>query len=192
MSDSAAPRVSAARIVAGVMAGRSLSELVLRGLDGLPPRDRALAQELAYGTVRWYPRLSALLKRLLTKPLKAREREVEALLLVGLYQLLILEMPPHAAVGETVAAVRLLKKDWARGLTNAVLRSAGREREALLEKVSGDESATTAHPVWLLQRLRADWPQQWPAVVEANNARPPMTLRVNGQKTTRERYLAAL
>ncbi|SCZ64489.1 16S rRNA (cytosine(967)-C(5))-methyltransferase RsmB [Thiohalomonas denitrificans] len=192
MSDGAAPRVSAARIVAGVLAGHSLSDLVLRGLDGLPPRDRGLAQELAYGTVRWHPRLNAILKQLLSRPLKAREREVEALLLVGLYQLLILEMPPHAAVGETVAAVGALKKEWARGLTNAVLRRAGREHQALLEKVDGDESAATAHPAWLLQRLQADWPQQWPAVVEANNARPPMTLRVNGQKTTREAYLEAL
>ncbi len=192
MAKGASPRVSAARMVAGVLGGRSLSELALRGLDGLAPRDRALAQELAYGTVRWQPRLAAVLKQLLSKPLKAKEREVEALLLVGLYQLLFLDIPPHAAVGETVAAVRPLKKEWARGLINAVLRRAGREGQALLESISGDESATSAHPAWLVQRLRTDWPQRWQAVVEANNARPPMTLRVNARHSTREAYLEAL
>jgi 16S rRNA (cytosine967-C5)-methyltransferase len=44
----------------------------------------------------------------------------------------------------------------------------------------------------LLQDVRADWPDDWPAICAANNARPPMTLRVNRQKTTRADYLATL
>lgn len=193
MANGAAPRAIAARTVAAVLAGRSLSDPeTTRRLESLPDRDRPLAQELAYGTVRWQPKLQRMAEGLLDKPLKAKEREVEALILVGLYQLLYLDVPAHAAVAETVAAVRPLRKEWARGLVNALLRRFLREQEAIVESLAGDEVAASAHPRWLLGRLKADWPEAWPAIVAANNARPPMTLRVNRRQGSRDAYLEAL
>ena len=156
------------------------------------PRERALTQELAFGTLRWYYRLDAVLSRLLSKPLKPRDRELQALVLVGLYQLLVLDMPAHAAVSETVDAVRALGKDWAAGLVNGVLRNALRRRRELLDSADVDPVSRWAHPGWWIERLRQDWPQHWQAVLEADNQRPPMTLRVNLRRGDREACIARL
>ncbi|QKT03493.1 16S rRNA (cytosine(967)-C(5))-methyltransferase RsmB [Ectothiorhodospiraceae bacterium 2226] len=187
------PRAAAATCLAEVLAqGRSLSAALPPQLAKLAPAQRALAQELAYGTLRYRPRLAPALARLLRRPLKRRDADVEALMLAGLYQLTYMRVPAHAAVAETVSATAALGKDWARGVVNAVLRRYGREQEALLAEVDRDPAARWAHPRWLVQALREAWPQQWEAICAANNAHPPMTLRVNARRGTREDYLARL
>ncbi|MCB8889029.1 16S rRNA (cytosine(967)-C(5))-methyltransferase RsmB [Vreelandella malpeensis] len=166
----------------------------LAGLDehSVIARDRGLLKELCFGTCRRLPRLEALAARLLKQPLKKRDRDVHALLLVGIYQLLYMRIPPHAAVGETAGAARLLKKEWATRVLNGCLRRLQREHAELEAEVDRDESARLSHPQWLLDALRKAWPEQWPDVVEANNQPGPMTLRVNQRLGDREAYLAKL
>src|SRR5690606_14930502 len=126
------PRLAAARALASVLASKaSLGSSLPPLLDKVDPRDRGLAQDLAFGTARWQPRLALLAEKLLQKPFKAADRDVEALLLIGLYQLFHTRIPAHAAIGETVGCAERLKKSWAKGLLNAVLRRAQREGEAL-------------------------------------------------------------
>jgi len=173
--------------------GRALDqalELHLAGLDD--PRDRGLAQEIAYGVLRFLPRLRLLAGRLLQRPMKQRDLDLECLLLAGLYQLLYLRVPAHAAVSETVAAVRLLNKPWAAGLLNGVLRSFGRRREQLLAELEADPAAHWCFPDWLLDRLRQAWPEEWETLVEQCNRRPPMALRVNAARGSRSGYAARL
>jgi 16S rRNA (cytosine967-C5)-methyltransferase len=175
--------------------GRSLSAALPPALAQTAPPDRGLLQELCYGACRWQPQLQAMLNRLLQRPLPSSERPVPALLLIGLYQLWHLRIPDHAAVAETVAAVRVLRKPRLAGLVNAVLRNALRRRAELTAFIASDPEAQTAHPCWLLDRLQQDWPDDWPAITAANNARPPFTLRVNGLQSERDDYrqrLAAL
>ncbi|MFA5627127.1 MAG: 16S rRNA (cytosine(967)-C(5))-methyltransferase RsmB [Thiohalomonadaceae bacterium] len=186
-------RTAAAGVLLQVLdEGRSLSTALPPSLSRLPVNERGLAQELCYGTLRWLPRLEALASSLLDKPLRQRDRDVHALLLLGLYQLLYLNIPSHAAVSLTVEAALQLQKPWARGLLNGVLRRLLREQENLLTKVDESESAALAHPAWLLTRFAQDWPTQWHEIASANNARPPMTLRVNCLRGSREDYLAQL
>ncbi|HEB99003.1 MAG TPA: 16S rRNA (cytosine(967)-C(5))-methyltransferase RsmB [Thiotrichales bacterium] len=183
----------AARALCAVTAeGRSLAVALPPLLAEARERDRGLVQELAYGSVRWQPRLVAALSRLLKKPLKARDRDLECLLLVGLYQLAFLDLKPHAAVHETVEAARAAGKPWAAGLVNGVLRSFQRRAGALSAELDADPVARLAHPAWLLERFRADWPDDWEALAEAGNARPPMSLRVNLRQGAREDYLERL
>ena len=151
-----------------------------------------MARALCYGTLRWRPRLQALVGQLLHKPLRDRDADIEALLLMGLFQLLEMNIPPHAAVGETVAAAQALKKPWARGLLNAALRRFQRESTMLLESVDQRDAARLAHPGWMLKRLRADWPDAWAAIAQANNRRAPMTLRVNTLRMSVSAYAARL
>jgi 16S rRNA (cytosine967-C5)-methyltransferase len=125
----------------------------------------------------------------LHKPLKPKDKDVYCLLLVGLYQLLDLAIPPHAAVAETVEAARCLGKPWASGLVNAVLRGFERAGADLLAQIDQQEEAATAHPSWLLRRIQRDWPDDAPSILQANNQHPPMTLRVNARRMDRERYL---
>lgn len=184
------PRAAAARVIAGVLAGRSLAE-------GLPaaavaPADRALLAELCHGTCRWHPRLDALLAQLAPKPFKSRDADVRALLLVGLYQLVAMRVASHAAVAQTAEAARALGKPWAVALVNAVLRRFLRDRAAIEAAVADDPVATHAHPAWLIDALSAAWPADWPAVLAAANARPPMTLRVNRQRDSVESARARL
>jgi 16S rRNA (cytosine967-C5)-methyltransferase len=171
------PRAAAARVLTGVTAGASLA-------DSLPAarvdaRDRALLSELCHGACRWYHRLDALLARLAPRPFKPRDADVRALLLVGLYQLVEMRVASHAAVAETVEAARALGKPWAAGLVNAVLRSFLRDPSVLDAVIAADPVAACSHPEWLLRAIEAAWPADWPAVLAAANARPPMTLRVN-------------
>ena len=182
-------RASAARALGQVLGGgASLSTVLPPALERTDPRDRGLLQELCHGVCRWHPQLQAGLDRLLARPLDPREHVIRALLLVGLYQLQHLRIPEHAAVAETVAAARELRKPWAVGLTNAVLRAALRRRAELAEILETDGVARTAHPLWLLARLQQDWPDDWPAIVAANNVRPPFTLRMNRRVLDREQY----
>ncbi|MDR6710726.1 16S rRNA (cytosine967-C5)-methyltransferase [Pseudomonas hunanensis] len=187
------PRLAAARALAAVLSGKaSLNSSLPIQLDKVDERDRGLTQDLAFGTARWQPRLELLAAQLLQKPFKAADSDVQALLLVGLYQLFYTRVPAHAAIGETVGCADKLKKPWAKALLNAVLRRAQREGEALLASMERDPVVRTAHPRWLQKSLKAFWPEQWEAICAANNAHPPMILRVNRRHHSRDAYLALL
>lgn len=176
-SDSGAEsRRLAAEAVAAVLDGRSLTDAMPARAANMDVRDRAFVQELAYGTVRWWPRLAFILARLMER--KPNDSYLHALLGCGLYQQLFMRVPAHAAVAATVAAAPRRM----RALCNAVLRNAQRQAETLATAVAADEVAETVHPRWLLDRLRLDWPAQWQAIVQANNAAAPMTLRVRGDR----------
>jgi 16S rRNA (cytosine967-C5)-methyltransferase len=187
------PRLSAVTVLTRVSSeGQSLSSLLPHAFHKLPPERRALAQELCYGTLRWWHRLDALLAQLLDKPLRSKDSDIHCLLLCGLYQLEYMDIPPHAAVSETVAVTAALKKGWAKGLVNAVLRRFQREREELEHQLSGDPEARYAHPQWLIDALYTAWPEQWQEILEANNRRPPMTLRSARNHQSRDVYLEQL
>ncbi|QNH80377.1 16S rRNA (cytosine(967)-C(5))-methyltransferase RsmB [Pseudomonas protegens] len=187
------PRLAAAKALTAVLNGKaSLNSSLPIQLDKVEVRDRGFTQDLAFGTARWQPRLSALAAKLLQKPFKAADADVEALLLVGLYQLLYTRVPAHAAIGETVGCADKLKKPWAKALLNAVLRRAQRESEALLAELEHDPVVRTAHPRWLQKSLKAFWPEHWEAICAANNAHPPMILRVNRRHHARDAYLKLL
>ena len=182
------PRTRAARAIAAVIGnGITLDDALERSTGPLAGRDRALAREIAFGVCRRYFELDALLEQLMEKPLKARDADVRALLLVGLYQLRHMRVPDHAAVSETVAASTPLGKPWARGLVNAVLRAYQARGDQLDAALNAAQRA--AHPSWLLQVLERAWPEQLADILAANNAAPPMTLRVNAARITREAWL---
>ena len=186
-------RICAAWVISQVVGNkRSLAALLPMALTRVDERDRGLLQELCYGTLRWYPQLQTLLEALLNKPLKAREKEVHALLLLGLYQLLYSRIPAYAAISETVSAARSIDKRWAVGLTNAVLRHFQRSHDSWLKKLASDANWRSAHPTWLLRRLQDDWPYAWQQIVKANNAHPTFSIRVNLRRLSRQTYLERL
>lgn len=172
-------RVVAARVLYHVIGrGESLSAALPAQL-GDKAVDSALVQELCFGTLRWYGRLNRILEQLLRNPLKPRDRDLECLLCLGLYQLIYMRVPAHAAVYSTVEATLGLGKAWARGLANGVLRNFIRNKEDLLQRADRDSLARTSHPRWLLQRLQSVYPKRWEQICEAANRHPPMTLRIN-------------
>jgi 16S rRNA (cytosine967-C5)-methyltransferase len=176
-------RVSAARAVHQVLQGRSLKAVLAQERSAFADgRDRALLEAMTVGTVRHRRSLEFALGRFLSKPLAQSEPLSHALLLVGLTQLHLLMLAPHAAVSATVEAARELGKGAHAGLINAVLRRS--QREGL--SVSDDIGIHENHPDWLLTRLRADWPEAWADIVAANNRVAPLWLRIPGEAPERE------
>ncbi len=200
MSAGAQTRALAARAVAAVLArGQSLDAALDGVLAGAAPgardladRDRSQVRALAFGAVRGHHRHQALLGMLLKKPLQGDDRLLEALLSVGLFQLEDPDQPDHAAVSATVDAARLLGQERAAGLVNASLRRYQREATNLKDVLRADPAAWHSHPRWLLDRLRADWPDRWQAIAAANQQRAPLWLRVNRNRTSVSDYAARL
>jgi 16S rRNA (cytosine967-C5)-methyltransferase len=194
MGVSASPaeiRARAARIVSQIAdQGRSLEGL-LPNTSG-SAQERGLTRSLVYGTVRWQIRLSAVLAELSSRPIAELDPELRALLLVGLYQLLHTDIAAHAVVSETVEATRALKQPKAAGFVNAILRRCQRESVAITGALDDDLAIRTAHPQWFVRMLTHDWPQAHEQILDANNAHPPMWLRVNRQYTTTQDYLRRL
>ena len=178
----------AAKIVRRVLAGNPLPA-VLTGLP-LPSGDRALAHELSYGTLRFLGELRAIVRALAERPLT--DGSVEALLWVALYQLIHTGAPAHAVVDAAVRATAQLKRTSAQGLTNAILRTFLRRRDALLADIANDPEARYSYPRWWIDRVFAEYPQRAAEVLDAGNARPTLSLRVNRRHLAREDYLAAL
>src|SRR5690606_28091626 len=176
-------RTAAAQVIGQILRQQgSLSSALPAIQPKVNESERALLQELCFGTLRWQPRLDAYLSKLLDKPLRGKDSDIQALLLLGLYQLLYTRIPDHAALGETVEVARGLKKPWATKLINGVLRRFQREQEALGAQLQNDPVFTTSHPRWLLQRLRTAWPDQLEQIITANNTHPPFTVRLNSRQ----------
>ena len=184
-------RAQAAQVLGALLEGRgSLARLLPRAEEKVAERDRGLLRELCYGGARTAPRLQLIAAKLLRRP--PADIEIEALILLGLYQLEYTRIPDHAAISATVNAARTLGLDRATGLINGILRNAQRNREQLQRKLSGNPQFSSMHPAWLQQRIKASWPQRASDIFRANNANPPMTLRVNTAKTSRDGYLQQL
>jgi 16S rRNA (cytosine967-C5)-methyltransferase len=183
----------AAEAVSQVLAGRNLAsalDVAFRESPTLTPQQRAATQDLSYGTLRYYGQLQALLALLLQKPLQ--DEKLQALLLVALYQLQHDQAAAHTVVNQAVKATEFSKKPWARGLVNAVLRNFLRRQLALLAQVSASETARYSYPQWWITQLKQQYPHDWQSMLEAGNAHPPMTLRVNRRNTNPAAYLARL
>ncbi|BAW81018.1 rRNA SAM-dependent methyltransferase [Candidatus Nitrosoglobus terrae] len=186
-------RVIAAAVLTQVFSqGRSLTAVLPLAVTSLSERDQAFVQTLCYGVLRWFPRLEYLTQQLLHKPLRARDTDIHTLLLLGLYQLIEMSIPAHAALSETVAAAENLGKPWAKKLINATLRTYLRNEATLQAKLITHDIANTAHPWWLLEAIRHYWPDSWPQIIAANNNHPPLSLRINRLQKNREDYLKTL
>ncbi|WP_159567618.1 16S rRNA (cytosine(967)-C(5))-methyltransferase RsmB [Budvicia diplopodorum] len=185
-------RAIAAKAIGQVLDhGQSLSSVLPDLQKNISDKDKGLLQELCFGTLRVLPELEGYLQQLMAKIMTGKQRPLHYLLMVGLYQLLYTRIPAHAAVAETVNGAVALKRPQMKGLINGVMRQFQRQQQALVEQAQSQNSRFL-HPSWLLQRVQTAYPQQWQQIIEANNQKPPMWLRVNRQHHTRDAYLALL
>jgi len=117
---------------------------------------------------------------------------VHALLCTALYQIEYSRAPAASVVNIAVDAARVSGQGAASGFVNALLRRFLRERDAILARVDSSVPSRLAHPRWLLRTLRSAWPDNVEHIVAANNESPPMTLRVNLSRISRDAQLAVL
>lgn len=185
------------------LAAQALADIALRGMSlreameqKAPklrdPRDRALLMALLSDGARWWLRFDTALDRLLDKPLRHKEPEVHALLVLGLVQLEILQLQDYAAVAATVEATRALGRPRLAGLVNAILRRWQRERVELLAALDTRPQTRYALPPWLVKTITTDWPDQPEAVLADSNREPPLMLRANRRRITRDALIEQL
>ncbi len=182
-------RAAAARICWQIIdQGRSLDAAMADYIETQQPspQDKGFVQEVVYGVCRWHGELEQVAKSFLRNPIRKKDRIVHFLLLVGLYQLRYLETANHAAVAETVQACKQVNKVWAKKLLNGCLRNYQRN------PVDVSDPITLSHPKWLQEQLSQAWPNHSLAIMHANNQRPPMCIRVNAMKHSRDDYLQQL
>lgn len=176
------PRATAARLLTLVARDGLTAEQALRRT----PSD-ALTRELFYGTMRHFFCLRSAVNRRLARPLREADAEVFYLLLVGAYQLRFARIPDHAAINETVAACRALRRPWAAKLVNGLLRALQRSVDR-----SAAHPADIDHPPWMVDLLRSDYGTLAEPLLDACMDRAPLTLRINRRKCPPRRYRSLL
>jgi 16S rRNA (cytosine967-C5)-methyltransferase len=182
----------AARVVEAIAFGGQSAEMPLAtATSSASPASRSAVRAIALGTVRWYLRLSKALETLLERPAGV-PRTVRALLAVALHQVEYSRNAPEVIANSAVDATRILNEPRSASLVNAVLRRYVGERSSLLQRIDDELAVRTAHPAWLVERICCAWGDEAARLLEANNAHPPMTLRIDLSRTSRTAYLQQL
>jgi len=180
-------RFIAIKIIARVLQkGESLSTAMPKEIKNLDERDRPMVQALVYGVLRWRWQIESILSKYIKKPLKAKDTDVKIILMLGVFQLLWMRTPDYAAVDAAVKSSLKIKKKWAKGLINAILRQIIRERDEIDYKQ--DIVAEFSHPQWLVDAVKKDWPENWKKMLTQANEVAPMTLRIDTQQVSLDEY----
>ncbi|MBF0382132.1 MAG: 16S rRNA (cytosine(967)-C(5))-methyltransferase RsmB [Magnetococcales bacterium] len=165
--------------------------------DLLQPRDRALAFEIAFGTMRYLSLLDAILASCIARPIANKRHFLRGVLRTALYQARYMRIPDRAAVNEAVEMLKLSPEKAHCGFVNAVLRKAVKvDPDKFISQIKDKTEALAleyAHPVWLVERWLKDEPHKLVvARLAANNTPPTLALRTNTLKIESSALLAAL
>jgi 16S rRNA (cytosine967-C5)-methyltransferase len=174
--------------------GRSLDQALMEAPSQFEGSLPAL-KELCFGGCRFYFYYDAIISGLVSKPLKQKDRLIHFLIISAFYQLDCMSVPDHAVVNETVKALKKSKQDWARNFVNGVLRNYLRNREEIAGKLMDNPSTEYSFysfPSHLYELIRSDWPEYYRSILDASNEKPPLTIRVNTSRVTREAYMNIL
>jgi 16S rRNA (cytosine967-C5)-methyltransferase len=191
--NAASARSLAAHAVARILREGVTLDAALQA--ALAAADRKLApavRSLSYGAIRGYYRHEAILGRLLSTPVRSLDFLVRALFSVALYEIEDERTPEYAVVDAAVQTAKASDAKRAAGLINAVLRRYLRERQSIDAQIARNPATRHASPVWLADRLRADWPVRWTQLLAAGDVQAPMWLRVNARRNTTDEYLETL
>lgn len=187
------PRALAAKILQRCLAEkRPLHFLIDQAKSENPNLAWGYLQALCFGVMRYYPRLEWILSHHIKKPLKKKDEVIQCLLYIGIYDLFYMNTPEYASLKETVEACIALKREWAKGLCNAILRQLQEEKHAKQLDFEKDIAAKTMHPKWMIGLFKKAWPNHWSDICVANNSQAPMTLRVHRPTQNRDKYLKSL
>ncbi|MDY6950789.1 MAG: 16S rRNA (cytosine(967)-C(5))-methyltransferase RsmB [Thermodesulfobacteriota bacterium] len=162
-------------------------------------RDRALANELVFGVLRWRARLDWVIKDLSKTPMHRIDGPVLNIIRLGLYQILFLSrIPVSAAVNDAVELTKGKAPAWTVRFVNAVLRTAVRRAQDIPWPREEDDPVSAiaigeSHPPWMVKRwVKRLGVGETKRLCKANNAIPPVTIRANTLKVSRERLHRSL
>ena len=179
-------RVASVRLLDDVSRGGSLNTLYRPIEACVQDSDRAFLKELVYGSLRLWPFYKGIVRQLLDQPLKSKDSALEATLIMAMYELDECHTPDYASVSAAVDVCNAIDKPWASRLINGCLRRYQRDRSTLHEALGDTERA--ALPGWLYKSLIRSLPHAMPSIADVSKKKPPLTLRVNVQKGSRDDY----
>lgn len=192
--------LGAAQAVAEVGRGVALPQALARifAQSNASPQARGAIQDISYHCMRHIGRAEALLNAMTSKPTEPAVLHGLLCCALGLLsdpaatdsdprynEFTLVDQAVSAAAADPAMA-------HAKGMVNAILRRYLREKEALMKSAAGTQFARWNYPDWWIDRMRSAYPQDWQSILEAGNAEPPLTLRVNQRKTSVADYLALL
>jgi 16S rRNA (cytosine967-C5)-methyltransferase len=161
----------------------------------LSGQDKALLFEIVHGVIRWMGRLDWILNGFYKGQFSKAIPNLKNGLRVALYQILFLDkIPDHAAVNEAVEFVKKLQGQKPADLTNAILRNIIRSKNSIRypdpeEDLPGYLAAYYSHPSWMVKRyLTRFGREETEKLLEYNNERPQLTLKINTVKTSPEEF----
>ena len=185
-------RAHAAEVIDALQNQQSnLDVLIRKHTKILTENDKKFLRSLCYGICREWFHLEEIDSQLLDKPLKARDQILSSIIRCGIYELGWTGSKEHAVVSEYVDVTVTEERPWARGLVNAVLRQFIRKKSELKMERHSPQTLWN-HPQWLIDTIKINWPKHWEQVLVENNVHPPMTLRVNRRRQSRDDYLARI
>ena len=171
-------------------------------LDDADSALRPGVQALAFHALRWLGRAESLRQQLAKRP---PPPEADALLCVALALLCGEDSTPapqniantpytdYTLVDQAVEAAKRSEATLHQAsFINGCLRRFLRERDDLMARTGKNPQAVWNHPQWWIDRVRKDHPEHWQAILVANNARPPLILRINLRKVAVAQYLRLL
>lgn len=171
-----------------------LLEIELKNCD-FEGHDKALLHEIVHGVVRWLGRIDWILNGFYKGQFSKCIPNVKNAMRVALYQILFLDkVPDYAAVNEAVEFVKKIQGQKSADLTNAVLRNIIRSKDGIRypkpkDDLPGYLAAYYSHPSWLVKKwLKTHGEDFTEKLLEANNNKPTLTLRVNTLKTNKEEF----
>ncbi|PNK60757.1 transcription antitermination factor NusB [Psychrobacter sp. FDAARGOS_221] len=179
-------RVAVINTLISIQQGQSLSSLLDPLLNGINGDDKGFAHALLLTTLRHWHATARLVDSLADNPID--EIEVRTTIQLGITQLLYLNVADHAAIHETVEAVKHIDFARASGLVNAVLRKVAKNPNKFRKKANKNHSL----PNWLAQQLKADWREHYDELTQSLRQSAPMFLRANSLQTDSERYIYQL
>lgn len=186
-------RLVAIRVLESILLNKgSLSTQLARKQTEVKAEHIPQLKEICFGVSRQFPTLNSFALYMLEKPFQEKDFDIYAAILIALYQIDYMDTPEHAAVNEAVESAKLIGKPWAGKLVNAILRRYLRESDDIKAILKEMPSVAHSHPKWILKRFNKHWKNEFEQIVEANNARPPMCLRVNLSRVSRETQIEKL
>lgn len=167
---------------------KSLTNVLNIHAPTVVPSDLGLLKEISYGLIRSFTFYNDIADKLISKKPKGKSKIIFYVILVGLYQLNETRIPDHAAISETVNAAKSLKLVSLKNFVNAILRRFSREKEQILSSI---QTKYFNHPTWLSKAIKNDY-TNWKEILDNNNKKAPLWIRVNTGKIKVDTYLNLL
>lgn len=184
------PRVIAAKFCRAVIIERKSLGILFNDLIDYKDVNIPLIKELVYGSLRFFPKLKAIVNYFLTK--KTNDNSLSYfLLIVGCYQLLYTKIPSYAVINETVDSLDEQNQSAQKGFVNAILRKIDQNKPNIDDFIT-KEFEILSHPKFIHKIIKKDYPKDYKDILFHNNQKAPMWIRINTAKTNINDYLEEL